>query len=623
MATVKEPANKKQRVEKKEIDFPKRMEGLSNLLNKTKGHIRKYNGNVNNFPFVERLEIVRDMIPTIVVWGMQSSGKSSFLNKTFKQLGFVLRTKQGICSKCPLELRFSKKYDKTKIIIDGDPSANLSNIDEAYKYIDNKLKQTDEILSLTKIIIQINSEKELVIVDLPGCIRDENAKPYFNKLKEDYLKKKETLIIHIVNVVVDPSNDISMNYLSDIKSKVMRVHTHADVLTVSPDKKDNISKACYDNQIHIIGLAICDQNNNEDELLSKILLNDMNKHVIKGCQELGNNIMMQYREKVLQLWPEIKIEIKNLKDIVENKLDIIGTSAPDYRDFCRKFRTEYCDIFLKEYQGRPRAIRHLEEEVSEGLIQSYLSIIPNLESLADKLKYDKPIGEITGAEGWSDIVKEQLSVLTGKVRDEIVNKFIDRYSASVIQNIDTIFKKQYHPCSDKLCLELLRKSIEEIKNIETNIKGQINLKLIEIANHPFTNNSSFNKKFTHEQIKDYIIASLNILYSRSDKKSAIDEYIQNPSIHIDQCIDMIDEIDDQYYYKAKMAYNHIVSIWSIKGREIQSDIIQKCRTYNDNIKQFIRDAIVNANSDDFSEPPETADIRIDFIDILDICNSII
>uniref|UniRef100_A0A673G254 Interferon-induced GTP-binding protein Mx3-like n=1 Tax=Sinocyclocheilus rhinocerous TaxID=307959 RepID=A0A673G254_9TELE len=169
-------------------------------------------------PYIDLIDTLRSVgihkdlaLPTIVVIGDQSSGKSSVLEALS---GVALPRGNGIVTRCPLELRLKKvpgvnwkavlTYDKKKIEF-SDPSLVEEHVAAAQNELAGKgVGIRDELITLEVMSPDVC---DLTLIDLPGIARvpvegqPEDIGKQIKRLIMKYIKKHET-----INLVVVPCN---------------------------------------------------------------------------------------------------------------------------------------------------------------------------------------------------------------------------------------------------------------------------------------------------------------------------------------------------------------------------------------------------------------------------------
>jgi septin family protein len=135
---------------------------------------------------------IKHSIPQIVVFGSQSSGKSSVLNKMFQT---NLKTGVGMCTKCPIEIRYDPSYKKEEFFVINEHNQLINTFhtfEEAQQCIDENSQ--GQLLPVF-IIYQKPSNDSFIITDLPGFHINYN-KTYFDYLKHKYYMLLVAIVIH-------------------------------------------------------------------------------------------------------------------------------------------------------------------------------------------------------------------------------------------------------------------------------------------------------------------------------------------------------------------------------------------------------------------------------------------
>uniref|UniRef100_A0A673GUB0 Interferon-induced GTP-binding protein Mx2-like n=1 Tax=Sinocyclocheilus rhinocerous TaxID=307959 RepID=A0A673GUB0_9TELE len=156
-------------------------------------------------PYIDLIDTLRSVgiqkdlaLPTIVVIGDQSSGKSSVLEALS---GIALPRGSGIVTRCPLELRLRNE----KIIEFGDPSLVEKHVEEAQNELAGKgVKICDDLITLE---VRSADVCDLTLIDLPGIARvpvqgqPQDIGNQIKRLIMKFIEKQET-----INMVVVPCN---------------------------------------------------------------------------------------------------------------------------------------------------------------------------------------------------------------------------------------------------------------------------------------------------------------------------------------------------------------------------------------------------------------------------------
>eukprot|EP00250_Pteridium_aquilinum_P015290 c22498_g1_i1 orf=21-2045(+) len=176
-------------------------------------------------PFLDAVDRLRSMgvmeegisLPTIVVVGDQSSGKSSVLESLS---GVELPKGQGIVTRVPLILRLKGSHDLSNITISYNSKFRNQHIDKVIDEIDIPAalaSATDELAGTGKGItdnpITLNVSRpgvpDLTLVDLPGITRvpvqgqPDDIYEKIHALIGHYIKPEETIILNVLSAAMD------------------------------------------------------------------------------------------------------------------------------------------------------------------------------------------------------------------------------------------------------------------------------------------------------------------------------------------------------------------------------------------------------------------------------------
>ncbi|XP_027348439.1 dynamin-related protein 4C-like [Abrus precatorius] len=163
---------------------------------------------------LRRLNIAKEgiQLPTIVVVGDQSSGKSSVLESL---AGISLPRGQGICTRVPLVMRLQNHpLPKPELVLEFNGKS--ISTDEAH--VSDAINiATEELAGLGKgicntpltLLVKKNGVPDLAMVDLPGITRvpvhgqPENIYDQIKDMIMEYIKPEESIILNVLSASVD------------------------------------------------------------------------------------------------------------------------------------------------------------------------------------------------------------------------------------------------------------------------------------------------------------------------------------------------------------------------------------------------------------------------------------
>ncbi|KAI3702965.1 hypothetical protein L6452_28719 [Arctium lappa] len=223
---------------------------------------------------LRRLKVTEEGIPlpTIVVVGDQSSGKSSVLESL---AGISLPRGQGICTRVPLVMRLQHHPDPVPEFIlqfQGKvvPIMNESEICEAIGNATEEIAGDRKGISNVPLTLVVKKKgvPDLTMVDLPGITRvpihdqPEDIYEQISDMVMEYIKADESIILNVLSAAVDFSTCESIRMSRRVDSTGQRTLA---VVTKCDQSPDGLFEKVTANEVNI-GLGyICVRNriNNE------------------------------------------------------------------------------------------------------------------------------------------------------------------------------------------------------------------------------------------------------------------------------------------------------------------------------------------------------------------------
>ncbi|KAL3523407.1 hypothetical protein ACH5RR_016241 [Cinchona calisaya] len=151
-------------------------------------------------------------LPTIVVVGDQSSGKSSVLESL---AGISLPRGQGICTRVPLIMRLQSLSDpQPELYLEYNGklvSTDEDNVAEAISFATDEIAGRSKGISNTPLtlVVKKNGVPDLTMVDLPGITRvpvhgqPEDIYEQISAIIMEYIKPEESIILNVLSATVD------------------------------------------------------------------------------------------------------------------------------------------------------------------------------------------------------------------------------------------------------------------------------------------------------------------------------------------------------------------------------------------------------------------------------------
>ncbi|KAK7318863.1 hypothetical protein RJT34_03570 [Clitoria ternatea] len=187
------------------VEQPKPLSVVAPIVSSYNERIRPVLDAVEN---LRRLNIAKEgiQLPTIVVVGDQSSGKSSVLESL---AGISLPRGQGICTRVPLIMRLQNHpLPKPELVLEFNGktiSTDESNVCDAINIATEELAGNGKGISNNPLtlVVKKNGVPDLAMVDLPGITRvpvhgqPENIYDQIKDIIMEYIKPAESIILNV------------------------------------------------------------------------------------------------------------------------------------------------------------------------------------------------------------------------------------------------------------------------------------------------------------------------------------------------------------------------------------------------------------------------------------------
>ncbi|XP_009113246.1 dynamin-related protein 4C-like [Brassica rapa] len=298
---------------------------------------------------LRNLNVMREgiQLPTIVVVGDQSSGKSSVLESL---AGISLPRGQGICTRVPLVMRLQRSYStEPEIWLEyGDTVVHTDeeHIAKAICAATDVIAGSGKGVSDAPLTLHVKKAgvPDLTMVDLPGITRvpvngqPENIYEQISAMIMKYIKPQESIILNVLSATVDFTTCESIRMSRQVDKtgeRTLAVVTKADMApdgllqkVTADDVSIGLGYVCVRNRI---GEETYQEARMQEELLfrthPKLSLIDDD---IVGIPVLAQKLMLIQATMIARCLPEIvrKINEKMEISVLElNKLPMVMASA--------------------------------------------------------------------------------------------------------------------------------------------------------------------------------------------------------------------------------------------------------------------------------------------------------
>ncbi|KAM3314378.1 hypothetical protein ACQJBY_033298 [Aegilops geniculata] len=284
-------------------------------------------------------------LPTIVVVGDQSSGKSSVLESL---AGISLPRGQGICTRVPLVMRLQDDPSADSPVLQLEYSNGRVVTTTEAKVADAINAATAEIAGSGKgisdapitLVVRKRGVPDLTLVDLPGITRvpvkgqPDDIYDQIAKIIQDYISPKESIILNVLSATVDFPTCESIRMSQQVDRTGERTLAVVTKVDKSPegllekvtmdDVNIGLGYVCVRNRI---GDETYDQARVEEEKLFKYhhLLSKIDKSMV-GIPVLAQRLMQIQATIIAKCLPDI---VKQINDRLSRSSTELNQMPPD------------------------------------------------------------------------------------------------------------------------------------------------------------------------------------------------------------------------------------------------------------------------------------------------------
>jgi hypothetical protein len=582
------------------------LSGLNDLYNLTSECDLKFNNDINDV-----LQVINDNIPRIIVWGDQSCGKSSLLNKMF---GLNLETHEGLTTICPLEIRSGPNYETTDIyIIDDNKKITFTTPIEAQQYVRDKNDKLQKKTSFDVIIMEQPGGEDNIVIDMVGCTVE--LSEYNNELAQKYFNKPNTTILHLLRADVDSAVDNSFQYLKNVNAKIIKVFTFVDGAN---SRESGYVKKYVNESIALVNNKRNELKENEKYCVSNGINIDSN-NIINGTNKLFKTCSSILKQQIEQLHPMFIKAITNLYEQINIELDSIGNIPPNPKDVCYIFRKELIELIhnkIKNNTELEEQLKGLKDSISrDNLHEIKDDILPSIDEIYEEIKnINSDADIIKGTEGCYDTVKKYISEIV-ETAELIINTYLTEYLEELTIRLIAIISKsniKYNDYTKQYINKVLHEIIELKNKLHSEILRELKQKLNEIKNCSNTESDEYD---TYDVDNEYINEIIDYVIKETTKPNIKinEKYIEQIKKNV------LDISFDSTMFRAKKINHIISSYWYVKCKDINESTLEKVYYYRKIFIEEINKFISSIESSDVIEPPDLKNKRTSLNEIKTIC----
>ncbi|XP_010417984.1 PREDICTED: dynamin-related protein 4C-like [Camelina sativa] len=317
--------------------------------------VSSYNDRIR--PLLDTVDRLRNLnvmkegiqLPTIVVVGDQSSGKSSVLESL---AGISLPRGQGICTRVPLVMRLQRSTSPEPEIWlefnDKRVDTDEEHIAEAISITTEAIAGSGKGVSDTPLTLHVKKAgvPDLTMVDLPGITRvpvngqPENIYEQISGMIMKYIEPQESIILNVLSATVDFTTCESIRMSRQVDKtgeRTLAVVTKADMApegllekVMADDVSIGLGYVCVRNRV---GDETYQEARMQEEILFKTHpLLSMIDHDIVGIPVLAKKLMQIQGTMISRCLPDIVQKIKEKMEVSYfelNKLPMVMTSTQE------------------------------------------------------------------------------------------------------------------------------------------------------------------------------------------------------------------------------------------------------------------------------------------------------
>eukprot|EP01084_Bolivina_argentea_P125317 222048_1 len=458
-------------------------------------------------------------IPSIVVIGDQSSGKSSLLELLS---GIDIPRATGICTRVPLELQLrsirtlqiedDEKLDETEYAVISmtindesiEEKISLNDTSNKIEEYTNKIAGKDKTISDKPIRLTIYRENfvDLTLIDLPGLVhfdkKDPKKSSRIEKLVKKYIESSQCIMLNVVKCINETANTASLKMSMECdpsNDRTLIVLTHIDMLDEKESfyQKFSAFQQDFDN-VFLVKNRTNQQNKNKvslnkiQEEEQQYFFNSKNMKNIpnfyKGSKKLSTYLAQLQTKTMLQALPELKKAINSKYDELKKEKDTFPQILESISECQSKISiliSQFFSILNRIKDGNIIEIDESKKILSSVLLEFY-------EEFADKIRKLYPSNMFTQKQFLDDLKQK-----SGSCRG-----FVG-------------LPNELHPL---IAVKMIRSMVDKLENPSMKLVNKI---FDEIATHISNTSKEIFKDYSILQKE--IIYSFNIILLKSKEKS--------------------------------------------------------------------------------------------------------
>lgn len=575
-------------------------------------------------------------IPTLVVVGDQSSGKSSVLSVL---ACIVLCMGEGQTTSFPLELRFRKGLIESKRLqffqegrVVTDKEFNPQDLLDCQNMVMERIRETrfnpnQELVKFfeERIVITLTGKDydDFTLIDLPGLCQEEYA---FDKNPEKVrqmirreITKPNAIILHVINSCIDMANIQSHLLCNEVDPKKERRISIFTKIDICPDPKGALLglKNVAGNGPKILMINRCFKNDEWKTLSTEEELTILNSSRYEDYREWQKGRMAAKKELHVQLeisvkrtLPEFKTHCQYLRNLTNNTLmNKIGRVEASTFHACRDWTNKIeknSETLLKEGVLRVQLNEVYSAENISKIFPEQWDIlvdkeVPTIEREMQSLRGDIPLF----AMGSAPVIQK----FTGRLlthREPHFVDYLERYKVILLDYLLILFDQEEAAETTK---KAMQKAFTELNE---GFEKEFAIFYHEMIQIP-KNISSRPDLYKDDELQKVILDQRCDIF-RKIKEICENSYVTKERDLISEidkvCSDKLKELQNVEAAQAKQMQEQLLCYWRISAGKLQRRIRDESRDFETIVRNMIKNYVSRFDQTElFAENEEQREIR--------------
>ena len=591
----------------------------------------------------EILESAKDLVkevPSCVVVGMQSAGKSSVLSRIS---GIPFPQDSEVCTRVAIELRLRRSLTtdaKKTIQIKAGETSEIQLDKEDKAAIESALVEAQQDVLGEKQFedkVSVKVEKEdpdipdVTLIDLPGVFfaksdNEEHLESQVQEMIQDRVKNHMAVILHIIPLNQDTDTISTWRTVLEADQEQERsvcILTKADLAL--RDGKDvlkrRLKKICTELKNHKCFVVHGQLNDTQDELVELKSVQDCiyemgQDHLFGvGIHALNECIEEKMLYHIKATLPDLKRALNDKYKLYDQELSTIGSRTRSSYEIALSYRDSVMDHIQSKLDSHQDKYRKLVDRFSNDTFSISMSVLSDIE-------YDVPkdISESVTKKTTYRLAK-QIESIGDHNRGFVNSYFCWRDKAIALQmlveqfvkNFDKIASRFIHDLYDTFNADVLNPSFDQVR-VEFKMKSAFDS--VEKSVRDVVTNAR--EKALSDKDWAMYCCTRNLLTTNTHylEESANSQYVS----YMDKC-EYWDDFEDRK--AALITLSDIHGFIKVRKKMLVDDIQMKSIValldQPEKIKQTLKDVLFcDETLDIIKEPPGLVAKRVFLVERLDL-----